>query len=1169
MKIRILFLLAAFGLLCGAALAQSTTVSVTVTDLSGQVWKNGTISYVFQPNPSYGGTYQWNGSALPTTYLTPHIVTLNGSGAGSFSVPTSTLITPAGSTWRYVVCPNASSPCTVINIAAVGSTQNISSQVTTVTPGISIQAGPMPLAYVDTEIMTTPNQGGIYFNVTSLLPKYYDGSAWQFFGGGGPGTGITNIIATSPLTGGGTTATVTINCPMCTYEDGGSPPSVQGIALVTESTTNRLLYSEFILGLAGTATITTQSSAITLFTHGVGTSSCTGFMLSDGTCTTDVALLSASNVFTGTSNVFTHNLQGATVTDGTCTMSAGNLGGCITIHTAGLIINTITGSTQCLQINTSGTVSGTGSACGAGGGGGTVTSVSSGNFSPLFNVSVATSTTTPAFTFTAIAQAANTVFGNFTGSPNNATFSASPVFSAAGLTNIPACSTCMTDSVAGTAIGQIPFITTNGTRTYTNSNILIDSATGNNITSLAGKVNFKYLWANPDGLTPTLDTTENIFVGNAVYNWTEEELLNEACGTGTQFPGSVYFAGTGNTENSLLMGHTSPCSTMTNILPDTSYVLNTGGVHQQYGTAFATVTNIALTSNVVTITASNAYSSGQFVLLAGLTTAPFLNGTGFTIITASSTQFTFVFTHANVSSSVETGVAEIITDNVLRIGTEGTGQISLGTSTEDYITIRSGLSPNGIFFSKLGLTTSGFLVSAPSTGLVTNATTAQQTITINSTACVLGGSCTITAGGAVSSVANSDGTLTISPTTGSVVASLALGHANTWTATQTNTALWLGTLVSGSSNQGGFDIGTLSFSDTNIFMSLQGSANSYLQSVMQNTNSGASASTDFIIGNDQQTSTTHFLDMGMNSSGFTGSGSLQLAGAGYVYSMTGDLVLGTNSANAIHIVYNNGTTDTVKIDTNGFQLPLIATSASTAVACFNGTNGALTNIGCAGVGTPAYPLTITGGVSGGVVYANSTTQLTVSATGTAGTLMLWGGAGAAPTASTATIGGTGTIIPTISGAIVNGHLIQSSGTAGTFVDTGIAGVNVMTLSGAQTATALKTFSAGIVSSTYATSTNCASSASPAVCGSAAAGAFTIVAATTAITVNTTAVTANSEIGIQPDSSLGTRLGVTCNTTLASIIGPVVTARSVGTSFTVTITGTLVTNPACYSYTVTN
>jgi len=39
-------------------------------------------------------------------------------------------------------------------------------------------------------------------------------------------------------------------------------------------------------------------------------------------------------------------------------------------------------------------------------------------------------------------------------------------------------------------------------------------------------------------------------------------------------------------------------------------------------------------------------------------------------------------------------------------------------------------------------------------------------------------------GGLLTSVSNSDGTLTISPTTGVVVASLALGHANTWTGIQ-------------------------------------------------------------------------------------------------------------------------------------------------------------------------------------------------------------------------------------------------------------------------------------------------------------------------------------------------------------------------------------------------
>ena len=48
-----------------------------------------------------------------------------------------------------------------------------------------------------------------------------------------------------------------------------------------------------------------------------------------------------------------------------------------------------------------------------------------------------------------------------------------------------------------------------------------------------------------------------------------------------------------------------------------------------------------------------------------------------------------------------------------------------------------------------------------------------------------GGNAIVTITGGVTSVSNSDGTLTISPTTGAVVASIALGHANTWSGAQT------------------------------------------------------------------------------------------------------------------------------------------------------------------------------------------------------------------------------------------------------------------------------------------------------------------------------------------------------------------------------------------------
>src|SRR6516165_8450124 len=45
----------------------------------------------------------------------------------------------------------------------------------------------------------------------------------------------------------------------------------------------------------------------------------------------------------------------------------------------------------------------------------------------------------------------------------------------------------------------------------------------------------------------------------------------------------------------------------------------------------------------------------------------------------------------------------------------------------------------------------------------------------------------VTTSGVVTSITNSDGSLTISPTSGAVVASLALGHANTWSGVQSFT----------------------------------------------------------------------------------------------------------------------------------------------------------------------------------------------------------------------------------------------------------------------------------------------------------------------------------------------------------------------------------------------
>jgi hypothetical protein len=67
------------------------------------------------------------------------------------------------------------------------------------------------------------------------------------------------------------------------------------------------------------------------------------------------------------------------------------------------------------------------------------------------------------------------------------------------------------------------------------------------------------------------------------------------------------------------------------------------------------ITNVALTSNLATITAVNVFQPGDVVTITGLTTSA-LNGT-WTVTAASNTTFTFALTHANISSTADSGLA--------------------------------------------------------------------------------------------------------------------------------------------------------------------------------------------------------------------------------------------------------------------------------------------------------------------------------------------------------------------------------------------------------------------------------------------------------------------------------------------------------------------------------
>jgi hypothetical protein len=120
-----------------------------------------------------------------------------------------------------------------------------------------------------------------------------------------------------------------------------------------------------------------------------------------------------------------------------------------------------------------------------------------------------------------------------------------------------------------------------------------------------------------------------------------------------------------------------------------------------------------------------------------------------------------------------------------------------------------------------------------------------------------------------------------------------------------------------SSNLGAYRYGTLSFSDTGIVQSAQTSVNSYFQNVIQNTSNGTGASAEFIAYNDQGTASTNYATVGINSSGYSGTGSINAAGYGYFLSASTDLVLGTIGANGIHFTTNSSATDALAISSAG------------------------------------------------------------------------------------------------------------------------------------------------------------------------------------------------------------------------------------------------------------
>jgi hypothetical protein len=161
----------------------------------------------------------------------------------------------------------------------------------------------------------------------------------------------------------------------------------------------------------------------------------------------------------------------------------------------------------------------------------------------------------------------------------------------------------------------------------------------------------------------------------------------------------------------------------------------------------------------------------------------------------------------------------------------------------------------------------------------------------------------------------------------------------TWDGTSFSATNYVATgSITSSSSKGVYSYGTLSYSDVNHILTMQSSQNNYIQMEVQNTNTGTAASSDVVVGNNNTTASTYYGDFGMNSSGWTGTPGTNSFGAPnmvYLTATTGDLLIGTTTANTLRFATNSGA-DSMQINgTTG----IVSFPTTNAITLPNGTTG--------------------------------------------------------------------------------------------------------------------------------------------------------------------------------------------------------------------------------------
>ena len=198
MKKKLFYLIGLIFISClytqGQCVGNCTTVTATLQDSSIQTWSNAIVQTIIVP--PFGNPAPLLNNGVPIAV--PHS-TFNADSSGAFtiSLDDNSLLTPSGSQWKFILCPNATvTNCSIITLGISGASVDISTQLNNALIVPVVNTVPTIFrGYNDTEALG--GQGAVYWRVSDNTLRGCElvicpGSGWIAIGGGGGG-GSMNI----------------------------------------------------------------------------------------------------------------------------------------------------------------------------------------------------------------------------------------------------------------------------------------------------------------------------------------------------------------------------------------------------------------------------------------------------------------------------------------------------------------------------------------------------------------------------------------------------------------------------------------------------------------------------------------------------------------------------------------------------------------------------------------------------------------------------------------------------------------------------------------------------------------------------------------------------------------------------------------------------------------